>query len=338
MTINSTNIIVTGSAGYLGSPMCFNLLSKGYKVIGIDNFCNSDKSSTDTLKRYFKNSYKFYNLDIANNKFDLGNIFIRHRPKYVIHFAALKSVHESKKSPEIYWENNLKCTENILHAMSKSNCNKIIFSSSAAVYGKQGNKPIKENANLQPLSVYAETKIACENIIMKANAIYGIDGISLRYFNPIGFHSSNLFKEKLKNNNHTIVSEIIKSILDKDKILEIYGHDYPTKDGTCERDFIHIDDLLCAHEKLINYIENFKGYDVFNVGFGKAISIKELIYNFIKHDDIILKYKFSKKRDGDIHYSCADIKKISSITGWTAKKTIKDMVIDTLKAYKIPND
>tara|TARA_X000001036_G_scaffold246025_1_gene229400 strand:- start:2433 stop:3425 length:993 start_codon:yes stop_codon:yes gene_type:complete len=327
------NILVTGSAGFLGSPLSFNLLQMGHKIIGVDNYLNSNDQSTKILKKYFKDGFIFYNFNLANNIYKLDQVFLKHKPDLVVHFAALKSVEESLNKPELYWENNVQSTKNILNSMANYSCNKIIYSSSAAVYGNQKIQPIKEDQLLNPISVYAKTKASCEKIIKEANANFKIDGISLRYFNPIGFHSSNLFKDKLIEDEGSIINEIIKVALNKNKTLKIYGKEYSTKDGTCERDFIHIDDLLDAHEKSIAFITKFKGYEVFNVGTGNAVSIIDLVNNFIEHNQVTVNYKFFDRRDGDVQTSYADIKKINSMMNWKSKKGLKDMVQDSWRAY-----
>lgn len=333
MAIKTTNILVTGSAGYLGAPLCFNLLELGHKVVGIDNYINSDDQNTIKLKEHFKEEFSFYNLDLSKNISKLNETFSFHKPRVVIHFAALKSVKNSEIYPDLYWKNNVQSTKNVLGAMKKYNCKKVIYSSSAAVYGNQDVQPIKETANLRPMSVYAETKKACEKIVKDSYQKYGIDGISLRYFNPIGVHQSGLFKDILKDGNGSLMNEIVKTALDKNKTLKIYGKSYKTNDGTCERDYIHIIDLLDAHEKSINYIDKFTGYKVFNVGTGIAISVIDLVNAFSKYNDINLNYKFSKKRNGDVELSYADIKKINIELNWKSQKTIKDMVKDSWKAY-----
>lgn len=328
------NILVTGSAGYIGSAFCFDMLKIGFNVVGIDNYVNSDGSSTEIVKKNFRESYAFYNLDLADIGSDLNSIFIKHNPDLVVHFAALKSVAESERNPALYWKNNIDCTKNILQSMLKTNCKKIIFSSSAAVYGNQSSQPIKEDAFLRPTSVYAETKIECENLIKIASKEHKIDGISLRYFNPVGCHSSNLFKEILHRNDSSLMNEVIKAALDKNKILKIYGRDYSTKDGSCLRDFIHIDDVLNAHKKATTYISNFTGYDTFNIGTGRPISVIDLIHNFMKENKVSLNYEFTGRRIGDIESCYANACKAKNLLKWKSKKTLEDMVKDSWKTYK----
>ena len=333
MTIKTMNIVVTGSAGFLGSPLCFNLLSSGHVVIGIDNYAASNEENTKKLKGSFEDKFSFYQLDLEKDISELNKLFRKHKPDCVVHLAALKSVHESEKNPKLYWKNNVHSTENILNSMKNFNCKKIIYSSSAAVYGNQDIQPIREDANLRPISVYAETKIACEKLIQEANIEFGISGISLRYFNPIGSHESGMFNDTLKDDGGSLMNEIVRTALDKSRILSIYGKDYGTNDGTCERDYIHVTDLLDAHEKSIDFIHEFNGYEVFNVGTGKAVSIINLIDSFIEQNKIKLNYKFAKNRVGDVESSYADVTKIQDMLNWKSKKTLKDMVKDSWKAY-----
>ncbi len=333
MAIKSKNILVTGSAGYLGSPLCFDLLSLGHTVIGIDNYISSSDKNTKKLQELFKDKFNFHKIDLSKDIYDLNEIFSMHKPNCVVHFAALKSVDESEKNPQLYWENNLCSTENIINSMKSFNCKKIVYSSSAAVYGNQANQPIKEDATLCPISVYAKTKVACEELIKDSNKKFGIDGISLRYFNPIGSHQSGIFIDELKSDNKSLMNEVLRVALDNNKILNIYGKDYETVDGTCERDYIHITDLLNAHEKTINFINSLEGYEVFNVGTGKAISIIDLINTFVEQNKVKINYKFVNKRIGDVESSYADVSKIESILKWKSKKTLKDMVKDSWKAY-----
>lgn len=326
-------ILITGSAGFLGAPLAYDLLKMGHKIIGIDNYCNSNSKNTKKLKKNFNENYVFYKIDIALAPIELNKIFLKHNPELVIHFAALKSVQDSILHKNLYIKNNINSTINILDSMRISKCKKIIYSSSAAVYGNQKVQPISENAHLEPRSPYAETKLACEQLIIDACNNLNIDGVSLRYFNPIGFHSSKLFKEDLNENAGNIMQEIIKVALKKREYLNIYGDDYSTKDGTCERDFIHIDDVLKAHIKLITYIKLNKGYEVFNVGTGKPVSILELINIFIKSNNVPISYKFVKRKYGDIQSCYADVSKIKHAAKWSSKKDLNTMVEDSWMAY-----
>ena len=333
MDNKSMNILLTGSAGFLGAPLAYDLLNIGHKIIGIDSYVNSSPENTLKLEEGFKENFTFYKLDIASDSSAVDEIFIKHKPDLVMHLAALKSVQESITNPDLYIKNNIISTTNIINSMKSYNCKKIIYSSSAAVYGNQEIQPIIENTNLKPISTYADTKLACEELIKDACNLGCFDGISLRYFNPIGFHSSNLFKEFLDEKNGTIMQEIIKVALKRNKSLKIYGNEYPTQDGTCERDFIHIDDLMDAHVKSIDYINSFTGYDVFNVGTGNPVTILNLTKSFIQHNKISINYEFIKRKPGDVISSYADASKINKIMQWKSKRNLKDMVKDSWIPY-----
>jgi len=327
------NILVTGSAGFLGAPLAFDLLRMGHKIIGIDSYINSNQENTLKLEEHCKENYIFYKLDIASDPLNLDEVFKKHKPELVIHLAALKSIQESISNPDLYIKNNIGSTVNIIDSMKSYNCKKIIYSSSAAVYGNQEIQPIKENTDLKPISTYANTKLACEKLIEDACKASYIDGIALRYFNPVGFHSSHLFKEFLTKADGTIMQEIIKVALERNKSLKIYGNKYKTQDGTCERDFIHIDDLMDAHIKSIDYINSSNGYDVFNVGTGKPVSILDLTKSFSEINKISIDYEFRKEKTGDIATSYADTSKINKLMKWESERSLKDMVRDSWIPY-----
>jgi len=333
MANKQINIIITGSAGYIGAPLAYELLNLGYKIIGIDNYSNSTSKNTEKLKQNFLQNYNFYNIDIALEPSKLNAIFLKYKPKIVIHLAALKSVRESISNPDLYKNNNINSIVNILDCMSLHNCKKIIYSSSAAVYGNQKIQPICEDVNLNPSSPYADTKLFCEKLINNACDQNDINGVSLRYFNPIGYHSSKLFRDVLNNNEGNIMQQIIKVALGKNKFLNIYGGNYSTDDGTCERDFIHIDDVIDAHIKSIKYMDSSSGHEIFNIGTGVPISILELINIFIEKNNIPINYKFTEKKEGDIKSCYADAKKINKKMKWKASKNIQDMVEDAWSVY-----
>ena len=335
MDNKNMNILVTGSAGFIGAPLAYDLLKMGHRVIGIDSYINSNPKKTSKLEINFKNKFKFFKLDLSSNIETLDSVFNTHKPDVVIHLAALKSVQESIINPDLYLVNNIESTRNIIKIMKLHSCRKIIYSSSAAVYGNQDIQPINENAVCRPISPYAESKLACEKLIQDAANQGEVDGISLRYFNPIGSHSSNLFKEQLIEKTGTIMQELIKAALKKNKFLKIYGNSYSTKDGTCERDFIHIDDLLRAHLKSIDFINSFEGYDVYNVGTGNPITILSLTKSFIKHNKLLVNYEFINDRPGDIASNYADTTKINKKMRWKSKKGLKEMVIDSWIPYSL---
>jgi len=329
------NILVTGSAGFIGAPLAYDLLNMGHRVIGIDSYINSNPEKTLKLEINFKDKFKFFKLDLSSNIKILDSIFNEYKPDLVIHLAALKSVQESIVNPDLYLVNNIESTRNIIKIMNLHSCKKIIYSSSAAVYGNQDTQPIVENAVCRPISPYAESKLTCEELIKNAANEGQIDGVSLRYFNPIGSHSSNLFKEQLIKKTGTIMQEIVKVALKKNKSLKIHGNSYSTKDGTCERDFIHIDDLLGAHLKSIDFINSFEGYDTFNVGTGNPVTILNLTESFIKYNKRLINYEFINDRPGDIASNYADTTKINKKMRWKSKKGLKEMVVDSWIPYSL---
>tara|TARA_X000000368_G_C22978288_1_gene688672 strand:+ start:254 stop:1243 length:990 start_codon:yes stop_codon:yes gene_type:complete len=326
-------ILITGSAGLIASPLCHKLILNGHSVIGIDSFINSNSINTNMLKIKFPKKFKFFEIDLSLDSEQLVDILYKYKPCIVIHLAALKSIEDSMRYPEKYWKNNIKSTFNILDAMKKAGCKNLIYSSSAAVYGNQENQPIKEDTELKPISTYGETKLECEKLVTMASKKDDIKAISLRYFNPIGSYSGEKFHDFLPKEKGTIMQEIIKSAIGINKAIEIYGNSYPTKDGTCERDFIHIDDLIDAHIQSIDSIESISGHQIYNVGTGNSISILELIENFINFNNININYTFAEKIPGDIHTSFADVSKINKGLNWQSKKTLKNMVEDSWRPF-----
>tara|TARA_B100000767_G_C19760551_1_gene534952 strand:+ start:1037 stop:2038 length:1002 start_codon:yes stop_codon:yes gene_type:complete len=333
--MKKSKVLVTGSAGFLGSSMCYELLKNGYEVIGLDSYQNSNETNTKKLDEIFKDSYKFYEINLANQLDLLIDIFKIEKPETVIHFAAEKSVNISKKQPIYYWENNLYSTINIVKAMNCIECSKFIYSSSAAVYGNSTNTPVKEDNFLNPISPYAQTKLACEMFIKDISNNKDFKSIILRYFNPVCSHLDQVIHDDLEKDECSLIQEIVKTALGKNKTLKIFGSEYDTNDGTCERDYIHTQDLLDAHFKSMEYLDKIKETLVINVGTGKPVSILELVRIFENENKVEINYEFDKKRDGDITTSYADVSKINRELGWKSKRDISDIVIDAWKPFKI---
>jgi len=252
----------------------------------------------------------------------------------IIHFAGLKSVPESEEKGEEYWDNNVNGTKNLLDVMSIYNIKNIIFSSSASVYGKQELQPISEDAALNPASMYAKTKKAAEELIQHEVLNNGISGISLRYFNPIGSHKDYIVFEDFDKPYPNLMSSIINVAKGtKEKVL-IYGEDYITSDGTGERDYIHIFDLINGHFAALKYLNHVKGYDVFNLGTGKCVSVKELINNFEKVNKVKIPYQKTDRRPGDIATCYADPSKAKKDLKWETKYNLNDMCRDSWEPVK----
>lgn len=328
--------LLTGGNGYIGSHICTELSNSDTNIILLDNLENSSLNSYNRLKKICSNII-LENIDLIDIH-SVENIFKKYNIKSVIHLAGLKSIDESLKSPLSYYNVNITGTLNLLNVMDKYNCYNLIFSSSATVYGFQKNVPIKETSlidgNLK--NPYAKTKLYIESILTdlyNSNNKWNI--IILRYFNPVGNHSSGLIWEdpnKKASNLFPIIMDVFQG--KRDKVI-IFGDDYRTRDGTCIRDFIHITDLAKAHIKSLSFIENKKGYiGIFNIGTGKGYSVLEVISKFNKYTNNKIKFLIGSRRDGDIEFSFGDPTKANKILDWYPTKNIDDMIKDTLIRFK----
>ena len=328
------NILVTGSAGYIGSTFCYKCLGENHSVLGIDNFSNSTKKNINILKNTFK-KFEFIEHDLTIpasssilKKVTNANIDV------VVHFAALKAVGESEIQPLHYWENNLGACINTVKLMNGCNISKLIFSSSATVYGDAKIQPVNENDSLMPLSTYGSTKIASEYFLNDISKLNNLDVLSLRYFNPVASHKDKKIFEDPNEEPNNLMPRIIRVALGLDKKLLVFGDDYDTKDGTGERDYIHIEDLVDGHFSAMHKIKNQKGYDVFNLGTGKSISVMELIQTFEKVNNLKIPYELTLRRSGDIAKCFADPAKSNTKLGWSAKMGIEQMCIDAWAPFK----
>ena len=323
-------VLVTGGLGYIGSHTVVELIQKGYEVIIGDNLSNS---SIETIKKIeqitdvrplFK-LIDFREMDAVKSLFD------EYEFENIIHFAALKSVSESVKFPNLYYENNVGSLENILECVkSKPGKNfNLIFSSSCTVYGQAKKLPITEDSPvLNQESPYGETKKKCEEIISefcKKNT--NLNSISLRYFNPIGAHKSALIGELPNGVPQNLVPYITQTAIGLRKELTIFGNDYPTRDGTCIRDYIHISDLANSHEVALKYLLNLNEnsfYEFYNVGTGKGTTVLEVVNTFEKVNNLKLNFHIGDRRPGDIIQAYADCSKINKDLGWKSKFKIDD--------------
>ncbi len=331
------NILVTGAAGYIGSTFSFEAIKRGHTIFGIDNFSNSTDLFIKKLTKEKPNNFFFQSCDLRKHN-DLYQYFDFLEKKIdismVIHFAGLKSVPESEQNGKEYWDNNVNGTKNLLDVMSAHNKKNIIFSSSASVYGKQDLQPITEYAELNPASMYAETKKAAEELIINEALDNCINAISLRYFNPIGSHKDYIVFEEFNKSYPNLMSSIISVAKGlKEKVL-IYGEDYSTRDGTGERDYIHICDLVDGHFAALEHLKDMKGYDVFNLGTGKSVSVKELIKNFEDINKVKIPYEITGRRLGDIPTCYADPSKAKKDLKWVTKHNLNDMCRDSWEPVK----
>lgn len=321
-------VLVTGGAGFIGSHVTLELLRNAYDVVVVDNLSTSIKSTLESVTRLTNQPIAFEELDIRE-KPDLADVFLRHKPSAVIHLAGLKSVSDSATNPVSYYDVNVSGTISLLAAMDTVDCNKIIFSSSATVYGTINQSPISESARLMPVSTYGHTKLVSENLI-RAWQLANSErrSLSLRYFNPLGAHESGSIGENLQFSPDNVLPRILQSLVN-DQIFTIYGSDYDTPDGTGVRDYIHVCDLATAHVKALYNIDKFHDDPVLNVGCGNGTSVRELIDVVQYVTSKTVKYKFGPKRQGDVDTSYADNARILRNTDWEPERDIQTMCRDS---------
>ena len=324
-------ILVTGGAGYIGSHTCVELLENGEDLIIVDNFSNSKPEVLEKIKEITHKNFKFYEADLLDKE-KMEQIFKENQISEVIHFAGLKAVGESVQKPIEYYHNNVTGTLILLEVMKKYNCKKIVFSSSATVYGAPRTVPIKEDFPLSTTNPYGSTKLMIEQILKD---VYVADNefsiILLRYFNPIGAHESGKLGEDpngIPNNLMPYIARVAKGEYDE---LKIFGNDYDTIDGTGVRDYIHVVDLSLGHVKAIEKVRKDKGVEVYNLGTGRGVSVLELVKAFEKVNNVKVNYKIVGRRPGDIAICYADPTKAENELDWKATRTIEDMCRDTWK-------
>ena len=323
------SILVTGGAGYIGSHTCVELLEKGEEIVIVDNFSNSKPEVLDKIKDITGKKFKFYEVDLLD-KTKLEKVFQDNHIEEVIHFAGLKAVGESVKKPIEYYHNNITGTLVLLELMKKYNCKKIVFSSSATVYGNPKTVPIKEDFPLSTTNPYGSTKLMIEQILKDvAVADNEFSCILLRYFNPIGAHESGLIGENPNGIPNNLMPYIARVATGQYEKLNVFGNDYDTPDGTGVRDYIHVVDLAKGHIKAIEKARDMKGVEAYNLGTGKGYSVLDLVKTFEKVNNVTVKYEIVPRRPGDIAICYADPSKAREELGWVAEKDIEDMCRDT---------
>lgn len=327
-------ILVTGGCGFIGSHTCCELLDNNYEVVVIDNLSNSKEEVIDKIKKITNKNLKFYKGDLCDKEL-VDKIFKNENIDAVIHFAGLKAVGESVKKPLLYYRNNINSTLTLLEVMSKYNCKKLVFSSSATVYGNPKTLPIKEDFDLKTTNPYGSTKLYIEGILKD---LYNSDNewsiAVLRYFNPIGAHKSYLIGENPNDIPNNLMPYIVKVATKKLEQLSIFGNDYNTVDGTGVRDYIHVVDLAIGHIKAIELINKEKGIDFYNLGTGHGYSVLEIVKTFEKVNNIKLNYKITDRRLGDIDACYADCSYALKKLNFKATKTIEEMVKDSYEYAK----
>lgn len=327
-------VLVTGGTGYIGSHTCVELLDSGYEIVVIDNLSNSKIEVVDKIKEITGKDFKFYEGDCCDKNI-LVKIFEENKIDAVIHFAGFKAVGESVKLPLKYYRNNLDSTITLLEVMKEFNCKKIVFSSSATVYGKPKSLPIKEDFPLSTTNPYGTTKLMIEGILRDLYVSDNEWSIAiLRYFNPIGAHKSGLIGENPNDIPNNLMPYIVKVATKELEILRVFGNDYDTKDGTGVRDYIHVVDLAKGHIKAIEKVLKDKGVDAYNLGTGNGYSVLEIVNTFMNVNNIDVNYKIVDRRPGDIDACYADPNYAKEKLNWKANLGIEEMCKDSYNFVK----
>ncbi|MEG1803475.1 MAG: UDP-glucose 4-epimerase GalE [Lachnospiraceae bacterium] len=324
-------ILVTGGAGYIGSHTCVELLNQGEELVIVDNFSNSKEEVLDRIREITGKEFQFYQIDVGD-RMALEQVFEDNKITEAIHFAGFKAVGESVEKPLLYYHNNLMSTCVLCEVMNKYKVKRLVFSSSATVYGKPATVPITEDFPLSTTNPYGATKLIIEDILRD---LYHSDSswsiCVLRYFNPIGAHKSGLIGENPNGIPNNLMPYITQVGAGKLPFLNVFGDDYDTADGTGVRDYIHVVDLSLGHLKAIDYIRTTSGIDYFNLGTGKGYSVLEIIHAYEKATGKTISYKIAKRRAGDIAQCYADPRKAKKLLGWSAQRELEEMCEDSAR-------
>lgn len=328
------SILITGGAGYIGSHTCVELLNAGKDIVVIDNYSNSCSESLERVKKITGKDFRYYECDIRDRD-GLEKVFKENEIEAVIHFAGLKAVGESCQKPWEYYDNNITGTLVLVDVMRKNGCKKMVFSSSATVYGEENQVPFVETMKTgTTTNPYGTTKLYIENILKD---IYNADDewslVLLRYFNPVGAHESGLIGEapSFPNNLMPYISQVA---VGKREFLSVFGDCYDTPDGTGVRDYIHVVDLALGHVKAIDFALPRTGVEIFNLGTGNGVSVLGLVKAFEEANNIPVPYKIVEPRAGDVAFSYANAQKALDILGWKAEKDVNEMCKDTWRWQK----
>lgn len=319
-------VLVTGGAGYIGSHTVVELLKENYDVIIVDDLSNAKEEVIDRIETITGVRPVFYKMDCCDRD-GLCSAFAKNQIDAVIHFAGYKAVGESVKKPLEYYRNNLDSTLTLLEVMEEYNCKKFVFSSSATVYGPENPYPYKEEMPaIQSSSPYGWSKVMNERILIDyVTAHTDFCAILLRYFNPIGAHESGLLGDDpngIPNNLMPYIGRVAAGQLEK---LTVFGGDYPTPDGTCQRDYLHVVDLAVGHLKALEYAAAHTGAEAINLGTGNGISVLELVHAFGNANDMKLNFVIGPRRAGDLPAFWADATKAKNLLGWEATHSVEDM-------------
>ncbi|MBE6543990.1 MAG: UDP-glucose 4-epimerase GalE [Ruminococcaceae bacterium] len=323
-------ILVTGGCGYIGSHTVVELANAGEKeIVIVDNLINSKVEVIDRIKKIVDVDIKFYNADI-NDEEALDKIFEAHKPDSVVHFAGLKAVGESVREPLWYYSNNISGTLKLLSVMKKHGCNKIVFSSSATVYGENNVAPYVEEMPTSATNPYGWTKVMQEQMLRDIAAANPEMSVALlRYFNPIGAHESGLIGEDPNGIPNNLLPYICKVAMGRLPKLNVFGNDYDTHDGTGVRDYIHVVDLAIGHVKALDYLNKNKGVLTVNLGTGIGYSVLDVVKAYEKASGVEVKYEIVPRRPGDIATCYANAEKAWELLGWKTERDLAKMCEDS---------
>lgn len=324
-------ILVTGGAGYIGSHAVVELLKNGYEVVVLDNFANSQMETINRVKEITGRDFSFHSCDLLDQD-GLDNLFKTYNFDAVIHLAGLKAVGESVSIPLKYYQSNLTGTINLCEVMARHNVKKLVFSSSATVYGLPETNPIDESFPLSVTNPYGRTKLMVEEMLQD---LYVSDNswhiVMLRYFNPIGAHKSGRIGENPNGIPNNLMPYITQVAIGKRDKLSVFGDDYETEDGTGVRDYIHITDLAKGHVKALQYVEKNAGVETFNLGTGTGYSVFDLVNTFSEVNNVAIPYEVIDRRPGDIAVCYANPEKAEKLLGWRTEKSLAEMCRDSWK-------
>jgi len=322
-------VLVTGGAGYIGSHTVLELLRSYHDVAVVDNLYNANKEVLRRIKKLTNRTFLFREIDVLDAA-ALDEIFCEFIPDAVIHFAGLKAVAESLIDPARYYEVNVGGTATLLEAMERVGCSKIVFSSSATVYGAPEYLPCDENHRLAPINPYGRTKKIGEDLLKDwSSAKQGRHAVALRYFNPVGADASGVIGEDPNGVPSNLMPFISQVAVGRRQYLQVFGDDYDTIDGTGVRDYIHVLDLAEAHIAAVQQIDSLEGFEVINIGTGKGISVMQMIKEFEKQSGMTVAYQICQRRPGDAPEVWADVSKAIHKLGFKATRGIMEMCKDT---------
>ena len=330
--MKKNKILVAGAAGYIGGTFTYEALKNGFKVHGIDNFINSNRNNIDTFSKDFPEAFNFSEMDLAKDVSKLKLVLDEFNPDFIIHFAGLKSVGESEKKPDLYMDNNVGSTRNLLENMNPQSF--FIFSSSATVYGNNSNQPLTEASPIEATSVYGQSKIECENLIKDYAVNKGVKSICLRYFNPVGSHQEFIVVEDYLNQPNNLMPKLIECVKNGKNSINVYGNDYETRDGTGERDYIHIIDLVEGHIAAMDKVQKIQNIDFFNLGTGQSTTVVELISTFNKTNKQSIKINYVDRRKGDVAICYSNPLKAHNELNWQANLSLERMCKDAWEAVQ----